>query len=370
MNGKDCEDREGTLFNFDEPKISRRKILGAIALAAGAICTGPLGVKAAMADTAKEEQPAKTLVPNSKGKDYKFAASLGWTLYDSGGKVRQGYMDAVKEVGGHLTFADANFDPKKQSDQIDDIISSKPDALFITPEDAVAISPAISRAIAGKIPVFAGDSMAPGVPVITTCMSSNFGMGYLTADYIADKLKGKGNVGLVTLPVNESWDQRALGMEYAFRQYPGIKMVAEWKYNPLRKQTPRQGVDDMLTAHKDIDAIWCAWDGGAIEGSLAVQAAGLKNVFLTGIDGGKQSFSYIDAGSPFEMTCAQSFYQMAYLDVYYAHEFLAGRQAPRLVITPTYMVTKESLHGLGEKAADFDRPGPYDAKALGWRRVL
>jgi ribose transport system substrate-binding protein len=77
-----------------------------------------------------------------------FAASLGWTTYDSGRHLQDGFNAAVKELGGRLTTTDAGFDARQQSDQIDSLIASKPEALFITPADAVAIAPAVQRAMA------------------------------------------------------------------------------------------------------------------------------------------------------------------------------------------------------------------------------
>ncbi|WP_104401471.1 sugar ABC transporter substrate-binding protein [Vibrio penaeicida] len=334
--------------------LSRRRMMQLSMGTAVAVATmGPATFRPAMA---------------ASGKKLKFAAALGWTAFDSGAALHQGYKDAVEQLGGELTITDAGFDPKKQTENIDAFITSKPDALFITPADAAAIAPAVQRALDAGIPVFAGDSQVPGVAVHSTAMSSNYSMGWFTAEWLAEQMGGKGKIAIVTLPQNESWDQRTLGMEWALRQYPGIEVVAKWAFNFNASTTPRQAVDNMLTARDDLDAIWCAWDGAAIEGALAVRAAGRKNIFLTGIDGGPQSFGYISGGSAFKMSCAQSFYEMAFSNVFYAHEYAAGRNIPRLVITPCYKATENTLQGLGEKAADYDRPGR--AKELGWVRVV
>jgi ribose transport system substrate-binding protein len=298
--------------------------------------------------------------------EYRFAAALGWTAYDSGRHLQEGFKAAVKELGGSLTTTDAGFDAKKQSDQIDSLVASKPDALFITPADAVAIAPSVQRAIAAGIPVFAADSMVPGVAVKTTAMSNNFGMGFYTGDYIAKQLGGKGRIARVMLPQNESWDQRTLGMEWALRAYPDIKIVADWAFALAGNVTPRQAVDNILTAHADLDAVWCAWDGAAVEGTLAARAADRPKLILTGIDGGSQAFNYIAGGSQLKLSMAQSFYEMAYLAVLYAHEHKAGRNTPRTVITPTYAVTQPMLtKGIPD---DFDVPG--HATKLGWTRAV
>jgi ribose transport system substrate-binding protein len=302
-------------------------------------------------------------------KDYKFAVALGWTTYESGRHLQNGYIDSIKRLGGTATVTDAAFDPKKQSDQIDSMISGKPDALFISPADDAAIAPAVKRALAAGIPTFVSDSLVPGTAVTNSVLSDNFGMGYYTAEWMAKKLNGKGKVATVSLPQNESWDERTLGMQLAFSRYPGIQILSNWAYAMAGSVTPRQAVDNVLTQHADVDAIWCAWDGAGVEGALAVKAAHRDNVFLTSIDGGKQTFEYLKSNTPLKLSLAQSFYEMCYLNVFYAHELLAGRKVPRVVISPVYAVTAETLAN-GDLAHydTYDQPGQN--LKLGWTRVL
>ncbi len=64
---------------------------------------------------------------------------------ESGQRQRFGFENAVKKLGGEITFTDANYDPKKQSDQIEAFIKMKPDALFVTPSDPAGINAAVKR---------------------------------------------------------------------------------------------------------------------------------------------------------------------------------------------------------------------------------
>jgi ribose transport system substrate-binding protein len=325
---------------------------------------GLLSAGAAATVTAALLRPDFSFAQNAQNT---FCASLGWTVWESGRHIVNGYKDAVERLGGQLTIADANYDVKKQADQILAFVEAKPTAIFITPADAAAISPAVQQAVASGIPIFIGDSYVPNVTVTSTAMSNNFGLGAYPAQYIADQLGGKGKVALVSLPSNESWDQRTLGAKSVFTRYPDIQIVSEIAFALGGSTTPRQVVDQILTANPELDAIWCAWDGAASEGTLAIRAAG-RDVMITGIDGGQQSFEYIKADTPFKLTMAQSFYEMAYMNAFYAQEVAAGRGAPRFVITPTYAVTKASLDPLDAIPDTYDIPG--EAAKLGWNRVL
>ena len=161
---------------------------------------------------------------------------------------------------------------------------------------------------------------------------------------------------------------RTLGLKAALRLYPDVKLAAEFSFANASGMTPRQAVDSLLTGHQDLDAVWCGWDGAATEGALAIKAAGRSKMFITGIDGGRQAFEYIKSGSPMVLTMAQSFYEMAYMNVLYAHEKIAGREAPRFIITATYPVTQDKLTSLPEIPDNYDQPG--EADKLGWQRVL
>jgi ribose transport system substrate-binding protein len=315
-------------------------------------------------------------------KEMKFCISQGWLENPSSMALNAGYKDAMKQFGGTGTFANANFDSKKQIDQIAAFIEMKPDALFVAPADTKAITPIVQKAIDAGIPVFSADTLVAGAAVINTAFSNNFGMGEYSGDYIAKRLNGKGKVGTVELPNNETWDMRAQGFFWAMRKYPDIKVVARWAYNPAGNVRPRQAIDNMLAANPkkgDIDAFFCGWDGASMEGALAVKAAGREKegIFFTGIDGGVQPFEYIvQEGNPFAMDCSQSMYMMAYLNVFYAQEYLAGNKVPRIIITPTYAVDRELLLQTMKKTgsdikkigATYDRPGEY--LKLGWVRAL
>jgi ribose transport system substrate-binding protein len=318
--------------------------------------------------------------PVAAAKDLKFAISQGWLDNDSGQNLNKGYKQGLKEFFGGKALADAkfvnsNYDTKLQSEQIEAFIKMKPDALFVTASEAAAITPAVKRATEAGIPVFSGDSLISGTACISSILSNNFGMGMLTGQWIAERLKGEGKIGVIGLPANETWDHREQGLDWILKEYPGIKVVARWNYDPAGAVTPRQGIDNMLAAHPkkgDLDAIWCAWDGAAMEGALAIKNARRdKEIFTTGIDGGTRAFEYIKGDNmPMKFTAAQSMWVMAYQSIYYASQFLKGKKVPRLVISPVYAVTAKELEKVDIKqyGDTYDHPG--NSQKLGWKRSL
>jgi ribose transport system substrate-binding protein len=305
----------------------------------------------------------------ARAEGYKFGISLGWTGGESGRHFLYGYADSLAKLGGTATVTDANWDPHKQVAQIDSLIASSVDAILLTSSSAAGIAPAVQRALAAGIPVFASDSLIAGTPVTSTCLSDNFGMGSYSASWMAQKLGGKGKVGTVSLPQNETWDERTLGMKFAFSRNPGIKVVANWSSALAGGGTPDEAVATMLSQHPDLDAVWCAWDGAGVAGADQAKKAGRNNVIFTSIDGGSQTFTYLKSGTGLKLCMAQSFYEMAYLNVFYAHQLLSGQKVPRLVVSPVYAVTADMLNKDAMTLYDtYDQPGA--AQTLGWDRVL
>lgn len=303
----------------------------------------------------------------------KFCVSLGWVENESGRRQKKGFEDAFAAMGGEATFASANYDAKKQSEQIDAFIEMKPRAIFVTPSDPAGITQACQRAVDAGIPVFVADAIIAGVPATTSICSSDFRMGAWTMDYIAKHMKGKGNIAMIDLPENEAWDLRGQGARFALEKYPDIKVVQVHHHGSQSSITSLQAVEGILAAHPKgkLDAIWCAWDGAAQEGAEVIATAGRGDeIITTGIDGGQQAFESIKTGGAFKVTMAQSIYYMSYMSVRCAIDHLNGKQAPRFIISPVFAVDKATLDALDAKfkPEDYDIPG--NAAKFGWKPVL
>ena len=321
-------------------------------------------------DAPAAAQPAAqaTTAPAAPKSD-KVAISLGWGENASATRFEQGFKEGLAAVGWEGVFSNANYDPKLQSEQIDAYIKMNPKALFLTCSDPAGITAAVGRAVDAGIPVFTADCYIAGVKTITQNASNNYGMGMFNMEYIAKKIEGKGKIGMIGLPNNETWDLRELGARYVLKNYPDITVVY-WPYDSTGAVTPRQAIENMITANPDVKAIWCAWDGAAMEGAIAAASAGKNEVIFTGIDGGERAFEQIKTGNDgFDLTMAQSVYWMSYMDVMFAKDYMDGKKTPRFVVAPVYAVTKEVLDAVPSSLTswDYDKPG-FEVK-LGWTPV-
>lgn len=351
------------LNTADTPKSPERRqfLSGSALLAAGATVGATMGASLGM--------PAVARAQAARPRDERvFAFSTPFSGQDSFSGQIGGLNKGIEDFGGELTTADASFDLRRQNDQIGALAASNPDALIILPVDPVGVSNAVAAAVASGVPVFLMDSYVPGATAAMVGMHNNFGMGLITTDYMIGRLGGSGKIAAMELPINEAWNMRDMAFEYRLRQFPEIEVVAKWAFDPTGSVTPRAAADSFLTAHPDLDAIWCSWDNAAMEASLAAIAAGRPEIFTTGIDGGPAAFEVLRSGGPFSFTAAQSFFSQAYDMIYYAHEHLDGNNVPRMMINPVYGVDHEMLESAGELADTYDQAGVPEQ--LGWKRTL
>ncbi|MCF5636039.1 substrate-binding domain-containing protein, partial [Pseudomonas syringae] len=117
-----------------------------------------------------------------------------WLTYlrqDMGAKAK-GMPDGVT-----LQFVDARADVNKQIDQVKELINKKVDALIVNPVDTAATARITKEAVAAGIPLVYVNrrpdeaKLPEGVATVT---SDDTEAGRMQAQYIADKMGGKGSV--------------------------------------------------------------------------------------------------------------------------------------------------------------------------------
>lgn len=319
-----------------------------------AACASPAASPASSTpgSSAAENTPAEAPAA-PKGEGTYFAVSLGWMENASGQRQKTAFEEAFKANGvTQYDLVDANYDAKKQSEQIEAFIAKKPDALFITPSDPVGIAEAVSKAANAGIKVFCSDGYVPGAEVASSVMFDNYAGGKATMEYLADRLiaqypTGDIVIGMVTLPSNEGWDAREHGAKYILEEekYARIKVKYEWPWDSTGAVTPTDTISSWMAADtaKEIKAIWCAWDGAAFEG-LAVTAATRPEIVYTGSDGGEECYKKMQQyPEQFVMTLAESVFAMPTQLVGYAMTALNNGRIPRIVMSPGYAITSDMI---------------------------
>ncbi|WP_119273527.1 ABC transporter substrate-binding protein [Taklimakanibacter deserti] len=158
-----------------------------------------------------------------------------------------------------LIITDAGHDDAKQVADIQDLISRGVDLLIVSANTQQALDPAVQQAMAQGIPVVMMDRRVASDDFVTFVTASDAMMGRLFAQWIAEKLNGKGNVIMLAGQAGSSpSENREKPAREVFAQYPGIK-VLETVYSDWSPVKGKQVMQAMIAKYgKEINAVWSA----------------------------------------------------------------------------------------------------------------
>jgi ribose transport system substrate-binding protein len=197
----------------------------------------------------------------------------------------KGIEAKAKEItpAAKITSVSADYDLNKQFTQMDNFSAAGTDIVMINAVDPKAIEPSVKRAQAAGMVVAAFDVAAAGADV--TVMTDNVKAGELSCQYIADHLKGKGDVLIINGPQVSSIVDRVTGCKNVFSKYPDIKVLSD---NQDAKGSREGGFavgQSLLTRFPKIDAVFAINDPTAIGVSLAAKQLNRNEFIITGVDG-------------------------------------------------------------------------------------
>ena len=236
--------------------------------------------------------------------------------------LRDGALDTAKKLGIELIVLDAQDNPAKQLNDIEDLIQQRVDLIIINPTDSDAIVSAVESANEAGIPVITVDRAANGGKVVCHIASDNVAGGRMAAQYIAKALNGEGKiVELVGIPGTSAARDRGKGFETEIAKYPGLILVAKQTAN-FNRAEGLTVMENILQAHPDIDAVFAQNDEMALGAIEALKAAGkLDKVIVVGFDAIPDAVEAVKRGE-MEATIAQQPYLMGQLAVTKGFEYL------------------------------------------------
>lgn len=192
-----------------------------------------------------------------------------------------------------LTAASAN----DMANQIDQLISLKCSVIVLDPlNDQVSV--AAQKITAAKIPLVVFDRKV-NADYTAYVAGDNPGMGKAAAQYLGDKLGGKGTIAVMNTPsvgsVNS--DRVDAFKEVMKSKYSGIKLV-DVTESGYTQQAGLKAATDMLVANKQIDAVFSTDDEPSLGILQAVKDAKRTDVKYISGGGGSQSYFGKFQGEP------------------------------------------------------------------------
>jgi ribose transport system substrate-binding protein len=261
-------------------------------------------------------------------------------------QIAHGAQAAAKKVNPSVKFQSesSNYDVNNQTNQMDNFVASGANLILLNAADSKGIAPAVMRAKAAGVTVVAVDVGAEG-GVDATVTSNNKQAGQLDGKYVADRLKGKGQIVIVNGPPVTAVTDRVAGFLEEIKKSPGIKILSQDQNAGGSRDGGLRVMTDLLTAFPKIDAVFAINDPTAIGCDLAAKQAQRKDFFIVGVDGAPDVVpSLKDKDSLIAASAAQDPYTMAGKAVEIGYDCMNGKKpAEELTLIPVDLITKENV---------------------------
>lgn len=239
------------------------------------------------------------------------------------------------------------YDLDRQNEQIDSFIRKKVDLIVLIAADQLAIEPAVRRAQAEGIRVVALDVRAAGADLTVT--TDNIQAGELACQHIVERLKGHGDVVVISGPSVSATTDRVAGCLSKLESSPGIRVLSSDQNGGGSSEGGFAKMTYLLTLFPHIDAVFAINDPTAIGADEAGRQAGRKDFFVVGVDGAPKVRARMrDADSLIEATVAQMPDMLAHRAVELGYTLIRQKRVPnRVVLIPAVLLTRESISAVG-----------------------
>jgi len=309
--------------------------------AAGAY-TPPEGAKAPVAlDAGSQSTKPVAFKAGAKAKIAYMPPATEFNYYMA---IGEGIKAKAKDAGVE-TFMLA---PEKGSDiagqmkMIQDVMTQGVDAIILSTHDEKAAAPLVQQAIDKGIAVVLVNSDIKSFP---TGVNGVVGYGQRNGtrtlgEYIAKKVNGKANVGVLEGQPGWHSTERIGGFLDAFKAFPDMKIIAS-QPTAWNVETGNKVMMDMIQAHPEINLVVAANDYEAIGAAQALKALNRKDVQLYGNDGDTTGLEQIYAGD-WQGTVNTTPFVMGKIALQVTMDVLNGKFPGGWVETPTVNTDKDN----------------------------
>lgn len=231
-----------------------------------------------------------------------------------------------------------------QASQLEELVSQKVGAIVLEPfTDEVSV--AAKKVVNAKIPLVVFDRKIKA-NYNQFISGSNTEIGEKSAKYLGDNLNGNGTIAVLNVPSSGSVSSERVGSfkKVMKAKYPNIKLV-DMTADSFTQEDGLKTAKDMLSANKQVDAIFSIDDESSMGILQAVKESGRKDIkYISGVGGSQNYFKKIKNNKT-DVTLLTATYSPAMIGeaVKSAHSIMNGKDVKRNVVIKTNIVTKNNV---------------------------
>lgn len=216
--------------------------------------------------------------------------------------LSNGIAAEAKKHGASSVTYDSHNSAQTQLTNAQDAIAKNVDGIILSPTDTSTAPSVLAAAARARIPVVIADIGTSGGEYLSFVISDNRKGAYGIGKVLATELKATGRkqntVGLVTISLaRQNGKDRTAGFMQAMDE-AGIKRVALSQMQTYTADETFKFVQDMLTAHPEMDGLFVETDEPTIGALRAIRAAHRqKTMKVAAFDGIPEFIKMIEDGT-------------------------------------------------------------------------
>jgi len=252
--------------------------------------------------------------------------------------------------GFTVSTFDAKGDTQVESQIVTNCIAQKFKVIFLNPNDIHAIVPAIIKAKQAGLIVGMFSSYLQGADqkwADFACSSDDLLGGQLAAQQFIKHFPNGANIVEIG---GQAGHNAQIQRHDGFNGDKGIKgskiNVMDFKACQQWATDQAQAImeDDIVKYGNKIEGVFVHWDNGATGVIQAAKAAGLKGLYIVGVDGNKAGYVQVKSGDQ-AVSIAQDFTTMAKKSLELAQAKLAGKPVSNaLTVIPQIIYDKDTVN--------------------------
>ncbi len=257
--------------------------------------------------------------------------------------INQSIEAKAKELGVKLLVTDAQRSPEKQVQQVESFIAQKVDAIILNPCEVEASSPAVSRALAAKIPIVNVNSETKAAPTAFVG-SRDEESARLAMEFIARRLNGQGDVLMMQGFLGQAAQlKRDQGAREVLAAQPGLKLLAVQTADWDRAKAMTLMENWIQAYGGKIQAVFAQNDEMGMGALLALEHAKLKDkVLVVSVDAIADALEAVKNGR-LDATVFQDAKAQGGTAVEIAVKIARGQAYEKQVLIPFQLVTRENV---------------------------
>lgn len=263
-----------------------------------------------------------------------------------------GCQAAADENGVEFIYQFADGDEQKQVADIETMVEMGIDMLIIGPANSEGIVPTVEELKGKGIPVMTSDIGISGTDVTAHVASDNYDIGVMAANYLGDKLGGKGKIAVVGWSAASATKDREDGFVKTLEEkYPDIEIVSIQDVGGNRTKSLEIS-ENILQSNSDLDAIFGCNAECAMGAYGATQSLNRTDVEIVSVDTDTEVMEAIKNKTNLVATIAQNPYEMGYEAMSTAIKHLKGEKVKDIAISAE-VVTSDNVQEIIDRDNKF-----------------